>query len=129
MQESLCPCAFVRACVCVCGCVYIFSPFKCKQTGCKTFCFSLNYHFKKKSNVSTYTEYSCTQSETTTHTHTHTRCTLPSVHGEHQCEAQNKAACEFGQVSVSEATFMRVFFLRWLHSALSFTPCCFPLII
>lgn len=70
MQESLCPCAFVRACVCVCGCVYIFSPFKCKQTGCKTFCFSLNYHLKKKSNVSTYTEYSCTQSETTTHTHT-----------------------------------------------------------
>lgn len=128
MQESLCPCAFVRACVCVCGCVYIFSPFKCKQTGCKTFCFSLNYHLKKKvKRVHVHRVFMHTVRDN--NTHTHTRCTLPSVHGEHQCEAQNKAACEFGQVSVSEATFMRVFFLRWLHSALSFTPCCFPLII
>lgn len=69
MQESLCPCAFVRACVCVCGCVYIFSPFKCKQTGCKTFCFSLNYHLKKSQTCPrTQSIHAHSQRQ---HTHTH----------------------------------------------------------
>lgn len=48
-----------------------------------------------------HTVYSCTHTHAHAHTQTHKQ-------REYQCEAQNKGACEFGQVSVSEAACMYV---------------------